>query len=762
MKGLGMQGELKGRTAGGRLKRFRAKWNPVRVKKTRQIKNLEPRSVFIGTEMALGSKVVAALLMGTALGSITVMVPAPAQGQTAQQRTFAIRPQPLPSALTVFGQQTGLQVSVDAAAARGLTSPGATGTMTPAVALHRLLAGTGLSYRFTGASTVVIGRPDAQAGGANVAGAISLDTIDVQGASSSDPGKTEGTGSYTTSVSSFGKNQTLKELPQTVTVMTHQRIQEQGLTTIDNVMEYTPGITVQQEHAASSVFYSRGFPITNYQIDGNSPLYGKGYYENLNTSQLDLAMFDRVEVLRGSDALYGTSGEPGGAINLVRKKPTKQFQMNALAHGGSWNNYRGELDVSGPLTANGSVRGRLVGVYEDRNYFYDYGKSKKHLLYGIIEADVTDSTMLTFGANILHQDFGGFHPYGLPRYSNGADIGLPRNFNLAGPNESWLRDNNRQFVRIDQQLGEKWTLGVEASRTQSGNVRTGFRWLGAIDPITGTGLGGDYNNFNYDEKQETLDVVLKGSFNLLGREHKLTLGTNINRREGSNDLRIGKRINIPQTIFDFDPANYVFDGSYNLATAYKQKEMEKGVYGSLVAHIADPLKLILGGRLSWYKYDSIWNGLNPSSGAVTGTDIVSYEDNKIFTPYLGVVYDLTNQWSAYASFAETYRSQASYRNGPPPGTPLGPVSGRTYEVGVKGSLFNGRLNTNLALIISSATVKRCRIQPILRPRATWAATAAILATAASSARAWILRSAARSLIAGGFMLATRSTIMRTR
>lgn len=73
-----MQGELKGQKAGGRL----------------------------------GHKVVAALLMGTALGSITVTVPAPAQAQTAQQRTFAIRPQPLPSALTVFGQQTGLQLSL--------------------------------------------------------------------------------------------------------------------------------------------------------------------------------------------------------------------------------------------------------------------------------------------------------------------------------------------------------------------------------------------------------------------------------------------------------------------------------------------------------------------------------------------------------------------------------------------------------------------------------------------------------------------------
>lgn len=144
-----------------------------------------------------------------------------AQGAHGASYNFSIPPQPLAGAISAFSRVTGIDVVGDGGIGRGVGSPGVSGNLTPHQALTRLLAGTGLSYRFTNASTVAIQRPNADGGtGATPAGAISLDTIDVQGASSSDPGRTEGTGSYTTSVASFGKNQTLKETPQTVSVIT--------------------------------------------------------------------------------------------------------------------------------------------------------------------------------------------------------------------------------------------------------------------------------------------------------------------------------------------------------------------------------------------------------------------------------------------------------------------------------------------------------------------------------------------------------------
>lgn len=612
------------------------------------------------------------------------------QGVQAQEApvSVSIPAQPLDAALEQLGEQTGLQIFYLPEIVQGLNAPNIAGNLTADQALRRLLAGTGIEFRRTG-KNVSLSRP--------ASGEMTqLTPVTVTGTSLTD-GITEGTGSYTTNQSSYGKGQTLKELPQAVTVMTHERIQDQGLKTLDDVLVYTPGITVQQDNSVTSSFYSRGFKITNFQIDGNSPLYGAGdLARGLNVSQLDLAMFDHVEVLRGSDALYGTSGGPGGAINLVRKKPTSQFQVNALAHAGSWNNYRGELDVSGSIMA-GRIRGRLVGVYEDRKYFYDYGKSDKQLLYGIIEADITNSTMLTIGGDIMRQDYDAFNYGGLPRYSNGEDIGLPRSFYLGGPEDRWLRKNNKQFIRIDQAIGTDWTLGIEASRAQSKNFRRDLSFYATVDPITLTGPVGRDREFDYSETQHTLDAVLKGTFHLLGKEHKVTLGANINRLNNPAESANGvNNIPISPNIFEYNWNDYVYNEPYKPSFNSVRKIVQKGVYGSLVAQISDPLKLIFGGRLSWYKFDDTLTFFDPGTGAVTSTSLTRYQDNTVFTPYLGLVFDLTEQWSTYASIAETYQSQASNRKGPPPGTSLNPVTGRTYEIGVKGSLFNERLNTALA------------------------------------------------------------------
>ena len=167
---------------------------------------------------------------------------------------------------------------------------------------------------------------------------------------------TENTGSYAPGTTTMGGKgpQKLREIPQSVTVITDQRLQDQQLRNMDQVMNQMTGVT-RKEAWAKNTYVSRGFEINDVRYEGGatSSMLDSSRYE-------DLAQFDSVGLLRGADGLYG-AGEPGGVINFSYKRPLSQPQVKTLTSAGSWDNYRGEFDVTGPLAMDGRLRGRYVG-----------------------------------------------------------------------------------------------------------------------------------------------------------------------------------------------------------------------------------------------------------------------------------------------------------------------------------------------------------------------------------------------------------------
>uniref|UniRef100_UPI0019D1C9DD TonB-dependent siderophore receptor n=1 Tax=Pseudomonas viridiflava TaxID=33069 RepID=UPI0019D1C9DD len=142
---------------------------------------------------------------------------------------------------------------------------------------------------------------------------------------------TNGTGSYTTGGSSTASklNLSLRETPQTVSVMTRQLMDDKKLTSLDKVLEQTPGITFQYRNFGGHVYTSRGFSLLaeSFLIDG---VPGQGY-QITGWMKPDTAIYDRVEVLRGASGLLVGAGEPGGAVNLVRKRPTAENKLTVQA-----------------------------------------------------------------------------------------------------------------------------------------------------------------------------------------------------------------------------------------------------------------------------------------------------------------------------------------------------------------------------------------------------------------------------------------------
>jgi len=193
---------------------------------------------------------------------------------------------------------------------------------------------------------------------------------------------------------------TPKETPQSVSVITRKHMDDFGLNNVDDVMRHTPGITVSAFDTERSNYYARGFSINNFQYDGIPSTARNVAYSAGNTLS-DMAIYDRVEVLKGATGLLTGAGSLGATINLVRKKPTREFAASVEAGAGSWGRRRLVADVSTPINEAGTVRGRVVAAGQNSDSFTDHYSRDTRNAYAIVEADLTPHTLLSLGVDYM-------------------------------------------------------------------------------------------------------------------------------------------------------------------------------------------------------------------------------------------------------------------------------------------------------------------------------------------------------------------------
>lgn len=227
-----------------------------------------------------------------------------------------------------------------------------------------------------------------------------LGTINVTG--KADLSTTEGTGSYTTGNMSTatGLNLSIRETPQSISVISNQLLKDLSLHNAEEALsKYATGISLNND-AGGNRIVSRGFYVDNIQEDGIASSVSSSVFGPLGSSKefTDLEFYDRVEVLRGVAGLTQSNGEPGGTINLIRKRPSDQFGFNASLSGGSWDNYRGMIDVTDAVNQSGTARARLIGILSKTGSFKDYPRNGYREGVGVsTEFDVADKTLLSAG-----------------------------------------------------------------------------------------------------------------------------------------------------------------------------------------------------------------------------------------------------------------------------------------------------------------------------------------------------------------------------
>lgn len=620
-------------------------------------------------------------------GAAAAALPAAALAQAAA--TLDVPAGPLDAALNRYAAQAGLVLVYDPALMRGLRSPGLHGSYPPDAALAALLRDTGLMARRGDAGRYAIVREPA--------GAAQLEAVTVDGYSLGESSEALGGYAIPASATATKLDLSLRETPQTVSVMTRQRIEDQNLNSVSDVLQQAPGISVQNMGSERFNVYSRGYAIDQYQLDGVPTVVEVGT-QDVAPSLADTVVYDRVEVLRGAAGLMSGVGEPAGTLNFVRKRPTTQFQGHVSAGAGSWDRFRLEADVAGPLNPSGSVRGRAIAAQQRGGSFIDYYREKKDVLYGVIEADLTATTQLTAGIDYQRkQPTGTLGGLGTPLfYSTGEQADLRRSRSVAARNNFFDVEAVTVFGSLRQELGGGWTGKLSFNRLESQrDFQTAMASLtaGFANPVTGAGVPLWIQGGNSRQVQTGLDLHLEGPYTLFGREHQLVAGVSFTESDTKSDVMrdvSGAAAANPFNLYGWRNQSVHPDLVKNYDNDTYTRE--SGAYLATRLRPTDRLSLIAGARVSNYKWHYQQLFAAPASRPFD-QDMLAEENGRV-SPYAGVLYDLDDSSTIYASYASIYKPQY-YRDRN--GRMLDPRQGENIELGWKGEFANGRLEASAAV-----------------------------------------------------------------
>lgn len=531
-------------------------------------------------------------------------------------------------------------------------------------------------------------------------------------------------GSYTASETSAstGLPLSLRETPQTVTVMTRQVMDDQQINTLDDVLNTTPGVTsYANDNAGRTTYRARGFNITNYKIDGmqidaSTSFGGVG-------SSMNMDLYDNVQIVRGANGLLGGTGDPSATIYMQRKAPQREFSANGLLRLGNWNEHRVMADLNAPLNHSGTIRSRYVFSWDDTDTFRVREHVNRLGALANFTADISARDTLNFGFQYERtKNDGASWGTNVPIwFADGTKANLPRRTNPVADWSQATRDQYTAFINYDHNFSGGWHLKAGYMRTQGSSYNN--LGVAKINNASRGKYGGFWNqdgtggylnalHAEYEDGRDNADVHVSGPVHFLGHEHQLVFGFN-GYNDETTQYTFSKALGNCSIagVTPYSGCQYratglpignwqTWDGSYPDFVTHRTHAREVdvtrnyGAYASGRFILAKGLSLILGGRMSSYQaYTGTYNKANQYSGSSS-----TGQQNAVLTPYAGMVYDFTKTMSVYGSYTNIFTPQSNLRD--VNNKPLNPVLGKSYETGLKGAFFKQRLNTSLAFYLN--------------------------------------------------------------
>lgn len=499
---------------------------------------------------------------------------------------------------------------------------------------------------------------------------------------------TENSDSYTTgSMKTATKlDLSIRETPQSVMVISQQMLEDRKTDEFYTLIKKVTGVSVAEGFDGRATYYSRGFDLDYYLLDG-LPVTQNWY--TINNYNMDA--YDRVEIVKGANGLMVGAGNPAVSINMVRKHAnSKVFKGDIEASAGSWDMYKLKTDIQTPLNEDGSVRARLVASYKDKNSFVDKTSQENSLVYGVVDADITDNTTISAGASYEENNRDGIMGGGgsLPAfYSDGTKTNFSRSKSYMFDWSEWNTSITSYFTDVKHYFDNDILLNASYSHNEIHTKDRNFTNIQGSLNKDGSGLTAGYGKYPEKIKKDSIDIYASIPFELAKKEHEIIVGTQYNKE---NDKKYK-----PEFTGKYNITNYFtqdgseFTSEPNMGRNILRQDADteqKSVYLTGKFELVDDLKLILGSRLTTWEYDSYSWDTNSRT---------KYDHDNIFTPFVGLVYDLDENHSIYTSYTDIFLPQGNVKD--KSGNILDPKEGSNYEAGIKGEYFDKKLNAGLTL-----------------------------------------------------------------
>ena len=471
-----------------------------------------------------------------------------------------------------------------------------------------------------------------------------------------------------------------RETPQSVSVVTRAQIEDFQLNDVNALLTTVPGVSVLAAETDRVYYSARGFDIQTFQVDG----IGLPFAFGIQTGSLDTAIYDRIEVVRGAPGLLSSTGNPSAVINFIRKRPYTDLRAAGSVQYGSFDNLRLDGDVSVPLTSSGSVRARAVGAYLDTDSYLDRYNLKRWTGYGIVEADLGPNTVVSAGYGHQDHQSTGAQWGALPLYyTDGTRIDYDRSASSGTDWAGWNVTDRQIFGDIAHDFGDGWTARLTVLRRAISEDDELFYVYGNPDRATGDGIFTYPGKFAGETRNLTIEAYVAGKVGIGGRDHDIMIGANR-----------GAQSYLQYSAYDYSQVGVALPIETMLAGTFPRPDFpafdlsldqhtrRETIYGLFRANPTDSLKIMLGGN---YTHAS-------SEGVSYGTP-QDFDASK-FLPFIGATLDLSQNISAYASFATIFRPQVELDAA---NEVLPPIEGDNLEAGLKGEWNDGKLYASAAV-----------------------------------------------------------------